>query len=70
MSGGERKRLALACALALKPKMMFIETDKISVNSIMDIIPDDYIVLCSDGMNTMFILEDFYKGPFVGKVNH
>lgn len=52
------------------PKMMFIETDKISVNSIMDIIPDDYIVLCSDGLNTMFILEDFYKGPFVGKVNH
>ena len=25
LSGGERKRLALACALAVKPKMIFID---------------------------------------------
>ena len=46
-----------------RPKMMFIETMLVGKDNIQRALPDSYIESADDGLNTLFIHEDFYKGP-------
>ena len=43
--------------------MMFIETMLVGKDTIQRALPDSYIESVDDGLNTLFIHEDFYKGP-------
>lgn len=53
-----------------KPKMMFIEVGITQVSAIQKLIPEDYIVIANDGLNALFVLKEFYKGPINSPQNH
>lgn len=44
-----------------RPKYMFIETMITGKENVTDALPDEYIEAISDGLNTLYVHEDFYK---------
>ena len=46
-----------------RPRLMFIETYHTGKDPVTHALPDEYIEAVTDGLNTLYIHEDFYKGP-------
>ena len=44
---------------------MFIETMHTGRDAITNVLPIEYIEAVTDGLNTLYVHEDFYKGPIV-----
>jgi len=48
-----------------RPRLMFIETMHTGREAITNVLPDEYIEAVTDGLNTLYVHEDFYKGPII-----
>lgn len=44
-----------------RPRYMFIETMITGKDNVTNVLPDDYIEVMSDGLNTLYVHENFYK---------
>lgn len=52
------------------PKMLFIEVDKCPIDRVQKILPEDYILDKTDGLNALFVHKDFHQGSIGGIFHH